>query len=112
MEIVFKQDIVAQAVALLIEQNPQGLRGNATPLLAALVKAVQKAKQFEILGQRGWPKEKVWLGRRLRRSASVLRKAAGIKIEFGVDLRPDEGKDGIDIRRVDPRVGEYGEHGE
>jgi hypothetical protein len=101
MRIAFNQDLVARAVALLIEQNAGGWRGNTKPLLAALERAVRKAKQTDILEHKAWPKNETWLGRLLRRSAAVLRKACNIEIEFDVDLRPTgEGdKDGIEIKK-------------
>jgi putative DNA primase/helicase len=101
MRIAFNQDLVARAVALLIEQNPGVWRGNTKPLLAALEKAVRKAKQTDILEHKAWPKNDTWLGRLLRRSAAVLRKACNIEIEFDIDLRPtSEGdKDGIEIKK-------------
>jgi hypothetical protein len=108
MRIALKQDLVARAVVLLIEQHPEGWRGNTKPLLKALNKAVGNAKQLDMLTQKAWPTNDVWLGRQLRRSAAVLRKAQGIEIEFDVDLRQTgEGdKDGLSITR---RLGEYGE---
>jgi len=108
MRIVFKQDVIARAVVLLIEQRPKGWRGNVEPLYVALTEAVRNGKQSAMLAESGWPKKSNWLGRRLRRGAPVLRKVAGIEVKFGVDLRPtDEGdKDGIEIIRG---VGEYGE---
>jgi hypothetical protein len=101
LRILFKQDLVAKAIALLIEQNPEGWRGNTKPLLVALEKAVRKAKQSPMLTERRWPKNEVWLGRNLRRSAAVLRKAAGIEIKFRIDLRETgEGdKDGLAIAK-------------
>ena len=61
-----------------------------------------------MMDDKRWPKNPTWLGRVLRRSAAVLRKAKGIEVEFGVDLRQTgEGdKDGIEIKRV---VGEPGD---
>jgi hypothetical protein len=103
MRIAFKQDYVARAVALLIEQNPGGWRGNTKPLLMALRKAAAKGKQGDMLDQKGWPQNDTWLGRSLRRSAAVLRKASNIEIEFDLDLRQTgEGHDGgVAIRKRD-----------
>jgi hypothetical protein len=52
-----------------------------------------------MLEERRWPKNEIWLGRNLRRSAAVLRKVCGIEIHFKVDLREtNEGdKDGMVI---------------
>lgn len=112
MRIVFKEDLVAQAVALLIEQNPGGWRGNTNTLLVALEKAVRKAKRSQMLEDRRWPKNDTWLGRKLRRSVPVLRKVAAIEIEFDIDLRATgEGdKDGFEIRKIGGRgLGDYGD---
>ena len=98
MRIAFKHDLVAQAIALLIEQRPHGWRGNTKPLLEALGTAVRKAKQGDMLSEKRWPKNDVWLGRNLRRSAAVLRKVCGIEIKFGVDLRESGDGDKTDWR--------------
>jgi hypothetical protein len=52
--------------------------------------------------EKGWPKNDVWLGRALRKSAHVLKRARRIEIEFDVDLRSSgEGeKDGLIIRKM------------
>jgi hypothetical protein len=101
MRLAFNQDVVAMAVALLIEQKPEGWRGNTRPLLEALRKAVLKAKQGHLIEHKSWPKTDTWCGRQLRRSATVLRKVCGIEVVFDVDLRKTgEGdKDGIEIKR-------------
>lgn len=110
LQLVFAQDPIAQAVVLLIEQ--QGCwRGTVRPLLAALAKAARKAKQEDLLA-RGWPTNDVHLGRKLRRSEAVLLKLCDIQITYGIDLRPEGGKDGIEIKRVGTvgeGVGEVGE---
>jgi putative DNA primase/helicase len=101
MRIAFQQDPVAQAIALLIDQNPEGWRGNVRPLLVELEKAVKKAKKSDLLEDKRWPKNDTWLGRNIRRSAAVLRKVADIEIKFEVDLREDKAgdKDGLEIKR-------------
>lgn len=101
MRLAFKQDVVAQTIKLLIEQNPGGWRGNTRPLMDALRKAARKAKRYDLLEHKSWPKTDTWLGRQLRRSVPVLRKTCGIEIEFGLDLRQSsEGeKDGFEIRK-------------
>jgi hypothetical protein len=102
MLIAFKQDLVAQAVALLIEQHPEGWRGNTRPLLEALEKAMRKSKRSKMLEEKRWPKNDTWLGRALRRSAAVLRKAAAIEVLFDVDCRATgEGDNhGLEIRKL------------
>jgi len=102
MRIAFARDFVARAVAALMEQKPEGWRGNTKPLLAALERALMKSGQGDLMSEKGWPKNDTWLGRQLRRSAPVLRKVCKIEIEFGVDLRADgEGdKDGMTIRKL------------
>ncbi|HVI12858.1 MAG TPA: hypothetical protein VM822_08305 [Pseudolabrys sp.] len=101
MRLAFKQDVVAQAIKLLIDLNPEGWRGNTKPLLDALRKAVAKAKQNHLLEHKTWPKTDTWLGRQLRRAVPILRKTCNIEIEFGLDLRQTgEGdKDGFEIRK-------------
>ena len=101
MRLAFKQDVVAQAINLLIDQKPEGWRGNTRPLLDALVRAVAKAKQHHLLDHKSWPKTDTWLGRQLRRSVPVLKKTCDIEIIFGLDLRQTgEGdKDGFEIRK-------------
>ena len=67
-----------------------------------------KGGEGDLLAQKGWPENPTWLGRQLRRSAAVLRKACDIQIEFDVDLRKSgEGdKDGLIIRkRSNPVMG-------
>ena len=92
-----------QAPALFMDQQP-GARwaGHAKPLYEELRKAIYKAKQYRLLDDRRWPSNETWLGRDLRRSATVLRKVANIKIEFEVDLRKtEEGeKDGLVITKL------------
>jgi hypothetical protein len=109
LRIIFKQDLVAQAVALLMDQQERWA-GNTKPLYDALKKAVVKAKQTAMLEDRRWPGNDTWLGRDLRRSATVLRKVANIKVEFEVDLRKtNEGdKDGLIITKVTKAFGDYG----
>jgi hypothetical protein len=90
MRIAFKENYVAQAVVMLMEQHADpggGWRGNAVPLLEALRKAVVKAGRAEMLVEKRWPTTDGWLGRRLREAVPILRRLAGIEIEFGVDLR-------------------------
>jgi hypothetical protein len=98
LRILFKQDLVAQAVALLMERQARWA-GNTKELLPALCKAVKEAKRSAMLSEKGWPPNDVWLGRKLRRSAIVLRKVAEIEINFDVNLRQTgEGdKDGLEI---------------
>jgi hypothetical protein len=109
LRIIFKQDLVAQAVALLMDQQERWA-GNTKPLYEALKKAIVKAKQTAMLEDRRWPGNDTWLGRDLRRSATVLRKVANIKVEFEVDLRKtNEGdKDGLIITKVTKAFGDYG----
>jgi hypothetical protein len=113
MGIAFKQDYVAQAVALLMEQQPVNelgekvWRGNAQPLLKALNEAVQRSKEGWMVWEEGWPKNPTWLGRQLRRSAAVLRKAVKIEVKFDVNLEkvvPGGYKDGLEIiKNLGPR---------
>ncbi len=101
MHILFREDPVAQAIALYIEQNPQGWRGNVERLLPELVKSVRKARRSDLVQDRQWPKAANWLGRKLRRIDLVLRKVAGIEIKFEIDLRATHEGDngGIEIRK-------------
>jgi hypothetical protein len=132
MRLAFQNDLVAQGIAMLMNEIPEGTlvlgngkvttghshlgiwRGNTRPLLKAVEKAVRKAKEYGMLDEKRWPQNDVWFGRNLRRSATVLRKAKGIKITFKVNLRQiKEGdKDGVEIQRVEKEAGEHGEHGE
>ena len=106
MEIAFGHDPLAQAVELLIRQCGGRWAGNTKPLLTALERAARKSGKGELLEDDEWPGNDVWLGRKLRRSAAVLRKVCGIEIEFDVDLRASgEGdKDGLEIRKMEPKV--------
>jgi hypothetical protein len=106
MEIAFGHDPLAQAVELLIKQSGGRWAGNTKPLLTALGRAVRKGGKPELLEDDEWPGNDVWLGRKLRRSAAVLRKVCGIEIEFDLDLRASgEGdKDGLEIRKMEPKV--------
>jgi hypothetical protein len=101
MRLAFKNDPVAQAVALFMEQNPGSWRGHAEQLLDLLRQAAWKANHDALLQDKRWPNHYTWLGRRLRRAAPVLRKVAGIQINFDVNLRPehDGGKDGLEIMK-------------
>jgi hypothetical protein len=102
MRLAYQQDPVAQAVAPLIAQIPEGVwRGNTRALLDALVKAANKAKRSDLRESKRWPKIDTWLGRDIRRSAAALKKVAWIEIKFNVDLRSThEGdKDGLEIKR-------------
>src|SRR3984957_10155863 len=93
MRIVFKQDVIARAVVLLIEQRPKGWRGNVEPLYVALTEAVRNGKQSAMLAESGWPKKSNWLGRRLRRSAPVPRKVPRMEVKFGDGRRTTAGGD-------------------
>jgi hypothetical protein len=108
LQIAFRRDPVAQAVELLIKQSGGRWAGNTKPLLTALQNSVKKAGRTELLDDEEWPGSDVWLGRKLRRSAAVLRKVCGIEIKFDVDLRASgEGdKDGLEIRKMEPMVAE------
>jgi hypothetical protein len=108
LQIAFRRDPVAQAVELLIKQSGGRWAGNTKPLLSALERAVRKGGQGDLLKDDEWPGSDVWLGRKLRRSAAVLRKVCGIEIKFDVDLRASgEGdKDGLEIRKMEPKVAE------
>jgi hypothetical protein len=78
MRILFNQDLVAQAVALLMEHTEvwkdeqdkaNGIwKGNTSDLLPALCKAVKAGKRTTMLYEKGWPSNDTWLGRKLRRS--------------------------------------------
>lgn len=101
MRLVFDRDPIARAIALLIDQCGGRWAGNTKPLLPALVKAVMKGGERELLSDKVWPDNSVQLGRLIRRSAAVVRKVCDIEIEFDVDLRKTgEGdKDGFVIRK-------------
>jgi Phage integrase family len=104
MRLTFKHDVVAQAIKLLMEQRSKAWRGNTRPLMHVLHKAATNAKQDHLLQHKSWPKNDTWLGRQLRRSVPVLRKACEIEIEFGLDLREEGGeKDGFEIRKLAKR---------
>jgi len=53
--------------------------------------AIKWADRRDLLMQKTWSKNATWLGRRLRRSAAVLRKVARIDVRFDLDL-PDSGE--------------------
>jgi hypothetical protein len=105
LQIAFRRDPLAQAVELLIKQCGGRWAGNTKPLLTALERAVSKGGKRELLEDDEWPGNDVWLGRKLRRSAAVLRKVCGIEIQFDIDLRASsEGdKDGLEIRKIESK---------
>jgi hypothetical protein len=110
MRIAFEHDLVARGVALMMGRRKEKWRGNTRALMTAVEAAVGKdVIESAMLTDKRWPKNDAWFGRKLRRAAGVLRKAAGIKVTFDVDLREaGEGeKGGVELERVEA----FGGHG-
>jgi hypothetical protein len=94
MRVVFERDPMAKAIALFMQDRGIWV-GNTKPLFEEVVNSIQEAGQSELMEEENWPSSASWFGRDLRKSAAVLRKVCGIKIEFDLDLRKTgEGENG------------------
>jgi hypothetical protein len=86
MDVIFRNDPVAQAVAMLIDEAGGEWQGNATALYKDCIAASKKAKRRDVYAAKAMPADPIWFGRKLRHSEPLLRKR-GIEVEFDVDLR-------------------------
>jgi hypothetical protein len=109
MEHLFERNVVAKAVALLMEKYPEGWYGNMEPLYNETVGLLNRSLETQRwLKEKGWPNSSSWFSQRLRMAAPVL-KAKGLVFNFDIDTRTGGGeKRELEIQWAKPIEGTEG----